>query len=420
VAATDIEEVRLRLNGHDSVRLDRIKPYVFCTELSGDQVQPGRMMATLEVRAAGATWLSHGVPPADSSPAPFTVCQITKDLESKTAELPACQVEFTDDNTLRVSSKGFAPSAAAVFRLPANSCPSSSYDTLVVRARALHSETDRIEIGLVQSDGKAYGAEIPLWTEWQDVRYPLKKMRPLWSTPAGSVHLARVDQLSLVFGAWLYGPKRHLPHGYEVERIWLERGTPGWTIEVAAADQPVLLFTAGERGVKSNGQPDRRQELVRGSRVGRKAVRLWTDGFELPPSCISLRQPVSENLSDFALCVEQCDTLEIVARSTSAQTDKLEVALVERDSTAWGTTISLTQQWQRIRIPVDTLRFFDHWPHPAGRGVREDQLGLEDLAAVNFCFGAWLFGEKAGEDHGVEIESASLVRSNDPRAAANK
>lgn len=236
-------------------------------------------------------------------------------------------------------------------------------------------------------------------------------LRPLWSTPPGRVDVARLDHVSLLFGAWLYGSSAQLAHGYEIQEIRLERRVSSWMVDVAASDGPLLLFTAGERPVRSNGQQDRHQKLVRGSRPGRQADRLWTNGFGPPPSCISFRQTVPEDLPRFAACLRHCDSLQIVARGTTPETDRLEVALVERDSTAWGTTIELTQEWRRITISLEELQFFPHWAHPDDRGTNGDRLGVENLTAVNFCFGAWLFGNRAGKPHGIEIESASLVRT---------
>jgi len=411
VAASGIEEVRLRLDDGESIPLDQVAPFVFGAELPGDRVRSGRLAASLEVRMAGSTWLSHGVIPSDPIPAPFAVCHIDADSAPQTYGSSGCRVEVIGGKVLQVTSTGFAPSTAAGLRLPAQSCSDPTYDTLVVRARATHGATDRVEVGLVQSDGKAYGTDIPVWNEWHDVRVPLLDLRPLWSTPGGRIDVTRLDQVSLVFGAWLYGSTRQLAHGYAIEQIRLEHRVPGWRIDVASADGPVLLFTAGERPVRSNGQQDRHQELVRGSQPGRQAGRLWTNGFGPLPSCISFRQTVPEDLSRFAACLRQCDSLEIVARATTPETDKLEVALVERDSTAWGTTITLTQEWRRINVPLDELRFFAHWTHPDNRGSECDRLGAENLTAVNFCFGAWLFGDRAGGPHGIEIESASLVRT---------
>jgi len=43
-------------------------------------------------------------------------------------------------------------------------------------------------------------------------------------------------------------------------------------------------------------------------------------------------------------------------------------------------------------------------------GGEEDRFHPGSVSSVNFCFGAWLFGDEAGLPHGVEIERVELVR----------
>jgi hypothetical protein len=62
-------------------------------------------------------------------------------------------------------------------------------------------------------------------------------------------------------------------------------------------------------------------------------------------------------------------------------------------------------------VPLDELQFFAHWTHADDRGTKCDRLGVDNVAAVNFCFGPWLYGDRAGEPQGIESESASLVRT---------
>ncbi len=410
VAATGIRQVYLQFDGQDGMPLPRIAPYVYGMEVPGDRIGSGTLTARLVVDMAdGTKWMSHGTETITELPEPFTLCTIRADLPAEMHDPTGCRAEVVDGKLLRVTSPGFNASGAGGFRLPAEAT-GQPYDTLVVRARATQEVTDRVEIGLVERDGKAYGTDIPLWPEWNDIRVPLQKLRPLWGTAAGKPDLKALDKLSFVFGAWLYGENSQQAHGYELERVWLEASRPGWKIEVSEADGPLLLFAAGERPVSTNGQDDRHQQLVRGCRPGRQAERIWTNGFGPPPSSISYRQTVSENLSLFLGGSARYDGLEIVVRATQPQTDQMEIALIERDSAAWGTVVPITRQWQPIVVPLDRLRFFGHWAHPQGRGGDQDGLRLDSLSAVNFCFGAWLYGDRARLPHGVEIQSASLVQ----------
>ena len=69
----------------------------------------------------------------------------------------------------------------------------------------------------------------------------------------------------------------------------------------------------------------------------------------------------------------------------------------------WGTVIELSDRWQDIVVPLDQLRFFPHWAHPANRGGPEDRFHPENVESVNFCFGAWLFGDRAAQPHGTDL-----------------
>lgn len=411
VAALGVKNVRLHVDGETSLALERIAPYVFGAQVPAENVHPGTLAMRLEVETEdGSTWFSHGSVAGDKLPEPFTICTMDAQTLPPLSGPSNCQARIFDGNKLRVTSAGFEGNGAAGLRLPALAT-TRRYDTLVVRAKAMHEVTDRVEVGLVQADGHAYGTDVPLGLEWEDVPVPLAELRPLWGSPSGKPDLTQLDKVSLVFGAWLYGSESKQPHGFEIERVWLEASRPGWKVDVAAASEPLHLFLAGERPVKCNGQEDRHQRLVRGSRPGRLAERIWTDGFGPPPNSISYRQVVLENVAQFQRELAHVNGLQIVVRAIHPQTDRLEVALVERDSTAWGTTIPITQKWQRIVVPLKNLRFFGHWTHPAERGKPEDHLRLDELSAVNFCFGAWLYGDRAPMAHGVEIESASLVET---------
>ncbi len=47
--------------------------------------------------------------------------------------------------------------------------------TLRIRARALESSTTAVEIVLLERDGAAWGTNIPLTSEWQDIRIPFAR-----------------------------------------------------------------------------------------------------------------------------------------------------------------------------------------------------------------------------------------------------
>lgn len=103
--------------------------------------------------------------------------------------------------------------------------------TVVVRARSAAPATTRIEMGLIESDGTAWGTEVPLTPGWTERRIPLTSLRFFghWpGAPAGRGTAGdRPDPralaaVSVCFGAWLAPGRHDEPHGVEIESISIE------------------------------------------------------------------------------------------------------------------------------------------------------------------------------------------------------
>jgi hypothetical protein len=279
------------------------------------------------------------------------------------------------------------------------------YDTLVVRARAREPATTAFELGLVQADGAAFGGEVPMVQDWRDIRVPLKDLRPLWSTRAPRPNLAGLREISLVFGAWLYGAERAKPHGFEVERIWLEQRGRCYLTPVFDAAAPIRLIS-GSEPFRSEGQPGTRQTVVRGKEGA--AWRVAVPDFEAPPRCVSWRVELGEKLRPWGDRLAGSRALRLRVRAGEPGTSAVEVVLLEADGAPWGCNVPLTGSWQEVTVPCDRFRYFSHWQAPAERGRPGDRLQPVRLEAINFCFGAWLFPERAAERHAVEIEGVWL------------
>ncbi len=180
------------------------------------------------------------------------------------------------------------------------------------------------------------------------------------------------------------------------------------TIEMLPADAPVPLFVAGRHRVRLEGQENRKSEVVAGSAAGRQAVRVSADRFDASPSAIYFRNTVPESTRAWHDALGKCNVVVVTARAHSRETDRVELVLLEKDSAPWGTEVTLTPDWQEIVIPLNRLRFFPHWVHPAGRGSEADHFQPEQVGAVNICFGAWLYGDRSNQPHGFEVESITL------------
>ena len=423
-APGQVQRVALHVEGDgpnaasQTVELQRTKPYQYACTVPARLMAEGWVRCWLEV-AAGSE--SHGwpqgaltyVPPA---PARALLCAVAGDGPTPSLSGgPGRSVERVagpapGSHALRVEADGFGkePNAAG-FRLSVQPPAGPGYTTLCVRARATRPGTHAVEIGLVQRDGRAYGCSVPLWRQWNVERIALTSLRPLWKTRGGQVDPRQVAEVSVVFGAWLYGPKSGEPHGFEIESLWLESHAPRWAVQVLPARGQALLFAAGERRVKPSGQDLGGYGLVRGSKPGAQALRVWSKGFGPPPSSLHFRQNMLPDFDVWRDAAEGCNAVQIVARSEQPHTDSLEVVLLETDGAPWGTVIPLAQEWRTLTLPLSKLRFFSHWRHTAGRGAAGDRFHPERVAAVSFCFGAWLYREHAKERHGIEVESVSLV-----------
>ena len=98
-------------------------------------------------------------------------------------------------------------------------------------------------------------------------------------------------------------------------------------------------------------------------------------------------------------------TLRVRARGLEASTTRVEVVLLERDGAAWGTNVPLTTEWQDVRVPLGSLRYFSHWAGTPQQPWRtNDRLHPENLVAVSVCFGAWLYPDHVAEPHTIEME----------------
>ncbi len=314
----------------------------------------------------------------------------------------------------RLTATGFGeiPSSAGM-RLPIvvpPSVPVGEWD-LVVKARALYPQTRAVEVGLVERDGSAFGYDVPLSSAWREISVPLTYLRPLWGTKKPRLSVSNLSQISLVFGAWLYGQEREKPHGFEVEWIGLQPRL--WALPVLPEEAPFVLFDAERHLVSPRSDVPVRTELVPGMHPDRIALRISVNRFNPPPSSVWFRNEARQELEPWQEHLAQCDTLLVRARAATSGTDQVELVLIERDGTPWGMNVPLSTEWQEIRVPLTALRHFAHWR--VGRLDPRPPLRPENIAAVNVCFGAWLFPNCHAQPHAVEVEIIALERRREER-----
>ncbi|HQK95404.1 MAG TPA: hypothetical protein PLD23_18045, partial [Armatimonadota bacterium] len=126
------------------------------------------------------------------------------------------------------------------------------YGVLRVRCRGA-ATTNRLEVALVESDGRGWGVNVPVTEDWQDVRIPLGDLKLLWGYeprgPGDRVRLESLERVQCCFGAWLFPDTPDGSHWVEVEEIALEPGPPPSTPDATAAP-------AEDEAEGSNAAPD--------------------------------------------------------------------------------------------------------------------------------------------------------------------
>ena len=173
--------------------------------------------------------------------------------------------------------------------------------------------------------------------------------------------------------------------------------------------KPAVIFDAEHDRVKPWGSDPFSQRTVPVTESGHKALQISVEKFKPLPSAVSFRHEVDDELDPWRDVLADRTTLRICARALESSTTAVEIVLLERDGAAWGTNIPLTSEWQDIRVPLRSLRYFSHWADtPESRGGQGDTFHPADLVAVSACFGAWLYPDHFAEPHTIEIESIAV------------
>lgn len=103
----------------------------------------------------------------------------------------------------------------------------------------------------------------------------------------------------------------------------------------------------------------------------------------------------------------------------------MEVALVERDGTAWGAVLDLTDTWRDFVIPLEALRptplallprpYPQFLPYLRESVTRRAAPRLAELDGLQFSVGADLFSDAdVTRAHGFEIERVVMIPAVQP------
>ncbi len=204
---------------------------------------------------------------------------------------------------------------------------------------------------------------------------------------------------------------------------WDFTGRDGWRVTVVEPGAPVLLFD-GAMDLEHMLHPHPweyvrfRTGVVPGGEPGRLAVRAVVEDFTPVPHHFALRTflPVTRRgrLADGA----EGSVLRIRARSAGRSVERMELALVEQDGSAWGAVLELSDAWREITVPLADLapaplallprpypQFLPYLLQPVAGRTAPDPARLDGL---QFSVGAHLFEDGDPGPHGFEIERVVL------------
>jgi hypothetical protein len=205
---------------------------------------------------------------------------------------------------------------------------------------------------------------------------------------------------------------------------WDFTGRGFWQVPIVAAGAPVLLFD-GRRDLGHVLYPHPwdyvrfRTGIVTGSEPGRLALSAVVEDFTPPPHHFALRTFLPEGQRTRLDEVPVGGVLRIRARAAGRVSDRMELALVERDGTSWGTVVELADTWRELVIPLAELRptplallprpYPQFLPYLREAATTRDGPRLAELDGLQFSTGADLFQDDDLEgERGFEIERVVL------------
>jgi hypothetical protein len=221
------------------------------------------------------------------------------------------------------------------------------------------------------------------------------------------------------------GEARTFPGGERGDPYrWDFTGRKFWRVPVVAPGAPILLFDA-RRDLAHVLYPHPweyvrfRTDLVAGSEPQRLALSAVVEDFAPSPHHFALRTFLPGGRRTRLGEGTSAGTLRIRARAAGRAAERMEVALVERDGTAWGAVIELRNAWREIVVPLSALRRtplallprpYPHFlPEFLETAATRERPRIADIDGLQFSVGASLFQAADLEGaHGFQIERVVL------------
>jgi hypothetical protein len=258
------------------------------------------------------------------------------------------------------------------------------------------------------------------------LRVPMTPVGAFGYRAAAPADVLREGLLEYAVSAYQGGAVRTFPGGAPGDPYrWDFTGRDLWRVPIVAPDAAILLFDA-RRDLNHVLYPHPwgyvrfRTDVVAGSEPERLALSAVVEDFTpAPDRHFALRTFLADGQRT-RLRDATGGVLRVRARATGGRAaDRMEVALVERDGTAWGAVIDLTGDWREVVIPVSALRRVPlallprpyplFLPYLLETATNREAPRLTQLDGLQFSVAASLFpAADLGGAHGFEVERVVL------------
>jgi hypothetical protein len=205
---------------------------------------------------------------------------------------------------------------------------------------------------------------------------------------------------------------------------WDFTGREFWQVPIVMPEAPILLFD-GRRDLEHVLYPHPwdyvpfRTGVVSGSEPGRLALSAIVQDLSPAPHHFALRTFLPDGERTRLGDATSGAVLRIRARAGSRSTDRIQIALVERDGSTWGAVIELTDSWRDIVVPLTDLQptalallprpYPQFLPYLMEITTNRDAPRVAQLDGLQFSTSADLFQGAALEGaHGFQIERVVL------------
>ncbi len=199
-----------------------------------------------------------------------------------------------------------------------------------------------------------------------------------------------------------------------------------FTTQIVKETKPLYIFNAAEDEDYVVGEWNPGNKLVQTDIPGEaeyrvKVEKLFEKDVENPEAApiydYSFRYNFNRKIAGRKAELKSKDSLVVKARALTESTDKLQIALVMKNGTAFGTTLDIDQETKTYKIDLSTLKpvktvslprpypsFLPYYFEHSYTGNFE----LENVEALQFSIGPGIQDSELENPHGVGIISVSL------------